>query len=104
MTSGWAGIHCETRSMLNPEQTLLSAGGNGKLMRIEVPSFPGISTHVIEVSGIGFRNATSNDLDAACLLVDSNLISDTHRATVILDRNRFRLCNNTLDSPAPSAI
>ncbi len=104
LTGGWSGANCETRSTLNPEQTVLSAGGNGKLMRIEFPSFPTLSTHTVEVSGISFRSATSNDLDGACVLVDSNLTSGSDRATLILDRNSFRLCNNTLDSSAPSAL
>lgn len=104
LTGGWTGTNCETRSTLNPEHTVLSAGGNGKLMRIEFPSFPTVSTHTVEISGISFRNAISNDLDGACLLVDSNLTSGSDRATMILDRNSFRLCNNTLDSSAPSAL
>lgn len=98
LTGGWTGASCDTRSTLNPEQTVLSTGGAGKLMFIEFPAFPTVSTHTVEISGISFRNSTSADLEAACLHVENSLVSGSDRGTLYLDRNSFRLCTNTLDT------
>ena len=94
LTGGWTGASCDTRSTLNPEQTVLSTGGAGKLMFIEFPAFPTVSTHTVEISGISFRNSTASDLEAACLHVENSIVSAADRGTLNLDRNSFRLCSH----------
>lgn len=104
LTGGWTGTNCDTRSTLNPEVTVLTTGGTGKLMYLKFPIFPSVSANTVEISGLSFRNAVSADLHAACLFVERPIIANSDRGTLYLDRNSFRLCNNTLDSSTASAL
>ena len=100
LTGGWSGATCQTRGSLNPELTLLGTGGVGKLMEVV---FPFERAATIEISGVGFRSALSNDTEPACLRILSERTFDT-RNTLILDRNSFRLCNNTANAVGPSTL
>lgn len=100
LTGGWAGPSCQTLSTFNPELTTIGTSNTGKLMAVDYPSQRVAS---IEISGIGFRSAVSNDQEPACLLVDAPF-SFAERNTLILDRNSFRLCSNTLNSNVPSTL
>jgi hypothetical protein len=100
LTGGWSGATCQTRNTLNPELTILGTGSVGKLMEVVFPFERAAS---IEISGIGFRSSLSNDTEPSCLLITSEYTFDT-RSTLILDRNSFRLCNNSVNSVGPSTL
>lgn len=101
LTGGWAAANnCQTRSTLNPEQTILTTGGSGKLLFV---SFPFERAAVVEISGIAFRNSSSSDVDPACLKVVSEYNHGT-RNQLFVDRNSFRLCSNFVSETGPSSV
>lgn len=97
-SGGWTDSNCTLRGTLNPEQTVIGAGGVGRLMKVQ---FLQGRENTISISGISFRSGLTDNFDPACLLVHSPLTT-ANRAELYLDRNAFRLCQSQPASGSPS--
>jgi hypothetical protein len=79
ISGGWAGSSCSSQ-VLDPEETVLSAGGVKGVLRFFMVS--GAATE-IEISNLALWQSPT------CLEIESDVGSD---AIVRIDRNVFRLC------------